>query len=62
MKLVVLKRWCGPVTCLTTIWHYFSGLATKRVMREALTGMAMRKKGITEKHYLSPLNVDGGRK
>ena len=35
---------------------------TNRLVRECLTGIAMRKKGITEKHYLSPLTVDDGRK
>jgi hypothetical protein len=25
-----------------------------------MTGIAMRKKGITEKHYLSPLTVSDG--
>jgi len=29
----------------------------KRVVRECLTGLAMRKKGLTGKHYLSPLTV-----
>ena len=41
---------------------YVSGLVANRVVREALTGMAMRKKGITEEHYLSPLTSDDGRK
>ena len=40
---------------------YVSGLVANRVVREALTGMAMRKKGITEEHYLSPLTSDDGR-
>jgi agmatinase len=35
---------------------------SNRIVRECLTGIAMRKKGITEKHYLSPLTVDDGRK
>jgi agmatinase len=34
---------------------------TNRLVRECLTGLAMRKKGITEEHYLSPLTVDDGR-
>ncbi len=34
---------------------------TNRLVRECLTGIAMRKKGITEKHYLNPLTVDDGR-
>jgi len=30
------------------------------LVRECLTGIAMRKKGITEEHYLNPLTVDDG--
>jgi agmatinase len=33
---------------------------TNRVVRECLTGMAMRKKGLTPKHYLSPLTKEHG--
>jgi len=40
---------------------YVSGLNANRIVRECLTGIAMRKKGIIEKHYLSPLTVDDGR-
>ncbi len=32
-----------------------------RLIRECMTGIAMRKQGITEKHYLSELTVDDGR-
>lgn len=31
-----------------------------RVLRECLTGLAMRKNGLTEPHYLSPLTIDHG--
>lgn len=31
-----------------------------RIIRECLTGIAMRKRGITEDHYPSPLTVDHG--
>ncbi len=41
---------------------YVTGLNANRVVREALTGMAMRKRGLVEPHYLSPLTVDDGRK
>ena len=41
---------------------YTTALNCNRILREALVGMAMRKKGITQKHYLSPLTSDDGRK
>jgi arginase family enzyme len=41
---------------------YISALNCDQVVRECLTGLAMRKKGITEPHYLSPLTSDDGRK
>ena len=41
---------------------YVSALNANRIIREALTGMAMRKMGLTEKHYLSPLTKQHGRK
>jgi hypothetical protein len=41
---------------------YVSALNANRIIREALTGMAMRKMGLTEKHYLSPPTKDAGRK
>ena len=31
-----------------------------RILREILTGMAMRKKGITDPHYLAPEWADHG--
>ncbi len=40
---------------------YVSTMNANRIVRECLTGLAMRKKGITEKHYLSPMTVDDGR-
>ena len=40
---------------------YVSGLNANRIVRECLVGIAMRKKGITEEDYLSPLTVDDGR-
>ncbi len=30
------------------------------ILRQCLNGLAMRKKGLTEEHYLSPLTVDDG--
>lgn len=41
---------------------YVSAMNANRVVRECLTGIAMRKMGLTDKHYLSPLTVDDGRK
>lgn len=40
---------------------YATVLNSERILREALTGIAMRKTGIEEKHYLSPLTSDDGR-
>ena len=40
---------------------YVTGLNCNRIVREALTGIAMRKMGIDAKHYLSPKTVDDGR-
>ncbi len=40
---------------------YVSMLNVNRVVRECLTGIAMRKKGITEEDYLSPLTTDDAR-
>ena len=40
---------------------YRTVLYSNRVVRECLTGLALRKKGITEENYLSPLTVDDGR-
>jgi len=36
-------------------------LVSERVVRECLVGLALRKEGIDEKNYLSPLTVDDGR-
>lgn len=41
---------------------YTTAQNADRVLRECLTGIAMRKKGLTKPHYLSPLTVDHGRK
>ena len=40
---------------------YETVLNSERIVRECLVGMAMRKKGITEKHYLAPLTDDDNR-
>jgi agmatinase len=40
---------------------YVSAMNANRVVRECLTGLAMRKKGLTGKHYLSPLTVEHNR-
>ena len=36
---------------------YLSAMVANRVARECLTGLAMRKMGLTKKHYLSPLTT-----
>jgi agmatinase len=41
---------------------YVSALMANRLVRECLTGMAMRKKGLTSEHYLSPLTKTHGNK
>lgn len=41
---------------------YRSALMANRLVRECLTGIAMRKKGLTDPHYLSPLTVKHGQK
>ncbi|UCD67530.1 MAG: arginase family protein, partial [Betaproteobacteria bacterium] len=41
---------------------YVSALNANRLIRECMTGIAMRKKGLTDRHYLSPLTEDDGRK
>jgi len=41
---------------------YVSAMNANRIVRECLTGMAMRKMGLTDKHYLSPLTTTHGRK
>lgn len=40
---------------------YVTGLIANRLLRECLTGLAVRKKGLTDPKYLSPLTVDDGR-
>ena len=40
---------------------YVSAMNANRIVREALTGMAMRKMGLTDKHYLSPTTKSHGR-
>ncbi len=40
---------------------YLSTLNVNRVIRECLTGIALRKQGIDEADYLSPLTTDDGR-
>lgn len=39
---------------------YVSALNANRLLRECMTGVAMRKMGLTEPHYLSPLTVEHG--
>ena len=39
---------------------YVSALNANRLIKECMTGVAMRKKGLTEPHYLSPLTVTHG--
>ncbi len=39
---------------------YTTALNADRILRECLTGIAMRKEGLTDRHYLSPLTVDHG--
>ena len=41
---------------------YVSAMNANRIVRECLTGKAMRKMGLTDKHYLSPLATDHGQK
>ncbi|MCK0069975.1 agmatinase family protein [Kordiimonas laminariae] len=41
---------------------YTTAQNSDRILRECLTGIAMRKRGLTGKHYLSPLTVDHGQK
>jgi agmatinase len=41
---------------------YTTTMNTNRLIRECLVGLAMRKKGITDENYLSPLTSDDGRK
>jgi len=39
---------------------YVSALNANRLIRECMTGIAMRKKGLTQPHYLSPLSKGHG--
>lgn len=39
---------------------YETVLNSERIVRECLVGIAMRKKGIADEHYLAPLTVDDG--
>ena len=39
---------------------YTTAQNATRILRECLNGIAMRKRGITEEHYLSPLTTDHG--
>jgi agmatinase len=41
---------------------YTTTLNTNRLVRECLVGLAMRKKGLTDEYYLSPLTVDDDKK
>ena len=52
MELVELNPLVDPT--------YVTPLVANRCAREMLTGVAMRKKGLTEKHYLAPETVDHG--
>jgi agmatinase len=40
---------------------YTTALNSKQIVNECLTGIAMRKKGLTDPSYLSPLTVDDNR-
>jgi agmatinase len=39
---------------------YVSAMNDNRIVRECLTGMAMRKMGLTDSHYLDPLATEHG--
>ena len=39
---------------------YVSALNANRLIRECMTGVAMRKQGLTDPHYLSPLTSSHG--
>lgn len=41
---------------------YTSAQNADRILRECLTGIAMRKRNLTTPHYLSPLTIDHGQK
>jgi agmatinase len=38
---------------------YTTVLNANRIVRECLVGLALRKKGITQEHYLDPLTSGG---
>ena len=40
---------------------YVTGLNANRIVRECLTGIAMRKKGLIDEHYLHPKIENDGR-
>jgi len=40
---------------------HVSAMNANRLIRECMTGIAMRKKGLTDEHYLSPLSIDDNR-
>jgi len=40
--------------------NYVTALNSNAIMHACLTGLAMRRKGITEPHYLSPLATEHG--
>ena len=52
-ELVELAPWMDPT--------YVSAMNANRLIRECMTGIAMRKMGLTDSHYLSPLTVDDER-
>jgi formimidoylglutamase len=53
MELVELSPFLDPT--------YVSALNANRLLKECMTGIAMRKKGLTGRHYLSPLTKRHGR-
>lgn len=52
MELVELNPLVDPT--------YVTSLVANRCVREMITGVAMRKKGITDPHYLAPETLDHG--
>lgn len=40
---------------------YVSAMNANRIIKECMTGIAIRKKSLTDPHYLSPLTVDDGK-
>ncbi len=40
---------------------YVTPLVANRAVREMITGVAMRKQGLTDRHYLAPEALDHGR-